>query len=240
MRYARVLLEHCSSDTRQLFIDYYTRRYRPKRDVVVPDSAPPAGGAAATIHSLASFIPLPYMNPANLISLGGAGASKDSTVTSEPPQAAEDELAITYEKPKPRTAFSSFVDHPDEFIQFLEACLKADGVGEEDKVDLYTTLFEMYLHKASGRLGDERAEWESKAKRLIEAEEVRRPQTKSRDWCSCSHPSRFQSTRRTSSSSRTYQTSGMGPSLLRKRRAFGSTSSVRIPRPTTLREPSRH
>ena len=186
-RYARVLLEHCPEDTLQLFSDYYTRKYRPKRDVVVPDSVqPPPGGAAATIHSLASYIPLPYMNPANLISLGNGSVSRDAVVPVT--LAIEEEPAIIYEKPKPRTAFSSFIDHPDEFINFLEVCLAADGVGEEDKVDIYTTLFEMYLFKGNDKQGQEREQWEAKAKGLIEPGDVSPPRSVSHFHVCSSRP----------------------------------------------------
>jgi hypothetical protein len=115
---------------------------------------------------------LPYIDPRNLISLGGTSAPKDSTAAAPATPVAEEELAITYEKPKPRTAFSSFIDHPNEFIEFLEACLQADSVEKEDKVDLYTALFEMYLYKASKSQAEERTEWEAKAKRLVESDEV--------------------------------------------------------------------
>ncbi len=71
------------------------------------------------------------------------------------------------------TAFSSFIDHPDEFIVFLEACLKEETLAQSDKTDLYTTLFEMYLHKASEKKGEaHREEWEAKAKALISGRDL--------------------------------------------------------------------
>lgn len=78
-----------------------------------------------------------------------------------------------YTPPTPRTAFSSFLDHPDEFIVFLEACLKEQDLKTADQKDLYTTLFEMYLFKAGEKKGQHhREEWEAKAKTLIDAEHV--------------------------------------------------------------------
>jgi len=64
------------------------------------------------------------------------------------------------------------VDHPDEFIVFLEACLKESNIKQSDKVDLYTTLFEMYLHKANEKKGADRDGWEAKAKTLIGGHEI--------------------------------------------------------------------
>lgn len=51
---------------------------------------------------------------------------------------------------------------PDQFIAFLEACIASEGVTE--KADLYTTLFEIYLHKASNTQAEEKTEWERKAR----------------------------------------------------------------------------
>ncbi|AEO62020.1 hypothetical protein MYCTH_2312908 [Thermothelomyces thermophilus ATCC 42464] len=77
--------------------------------------------------------------------------------------------ANAYTPPRPRTAFSSFIDHPDEFIVFLEACLNEGSLSEVDRSDLSTTLFEMYLHKSNEKKGDDqyREEWEQRAKALI-------------------------------------------------------------------------
>lgn len=85
----------------------------------------------------------------------------------------EDIPAPKYSPPRPRTAFSSFIDHPDEFIVFLEACLKEPALEENDRTDLYTTLFEMYLHKSNEKKGDQhKEEWENKAKTLIEGQDI--------------------------------------------------------------------
>jgi hypothetical protein len=98
------------------------------------------------------------------------------TVAAEPLPAVEDEIiddTPDYQVPKPRTAFSSFVGHPQEFITFLEALIDQDNLKQENKVDLYTTLFEMYLETASRKKSTtEKEEWETKAKKLIEGKDV--------------------------------------------------------------------
>ncbi|KAH8816330.1 vacuolar protein sorting protein-like protein [Xylogone sp. PMI_703] len=168
MKYSRVLLENCPKDTTQLFIDYYTGHYQPKNDYIatLPHTEPELGyvaGAANAVQNLRDRFPIPYINAA------AAPADLEPTVTEEPitvdPSAV---LTPGYTVPQPRSAFSSFVDHPDEFIVFLEACLKEHDLKEEDKVDLYTTLFEMYLRKSTEKKGANREEWEDRAKRLIE------------------------------------------------------------------------
>lgn len=108
----------------------------------------------------------------------GTGAStpaKDRVTANEGSKSLDDGYfpAPKYTPPAPRTAFSSFIDHPDEFITFLEACLEEKSVKASDRTDLYTTLFEMYLHKASQKKGQHnKEEWEAKAKKLIEGEHV--------------------------------------------------------------------
>ena len=170
MKYARVLLEHCQEDATQIFIDYYTGGYRPRKDTPIPAVQEPQGGGAYNGANLPSFIRLPYrqanVNPspgtAGNQQLAGADAV-DADAAQDPPE---------YDIPKPRTAFSSFVDHPENFITFLEACLKQETITKSDLTDLYTALFEMYLETANTRKGEEKEQWEAKAKRLIDGKDV--------------------------------------------------------------------
>ena len=172
MKYARVLLEHCPKDTTQIFIDFYTGEYRPKKDIINPTPPVPQGGAVNAVQNLASFIPLPYRQVAIAPSPATPGAQQ---IALSEPDAAAAEMAQPpreYDIPKPRTAFSSFVDHPSNFITFLEACLKQSDVKEADKIDLYTTLFEIYLETANTKKGAEKDDWEARAKRLIDGKDV--------------------------------------------------------------------
>ncbi|KIW06628.1 uncharacterized protein PV09_02340 [Verruconis gallopava] len=175
-KYATVLLEHCPKDTTQLFIDYYTGVFRPKKDAIVvvqaPVNQPGAMARTATaVQSLASMIPLPYMSMGNSGPVDGVNGVPKDTIT-QVVETTSDEPPPQYEIPKPRTAFSAFVDHAAEFIAFLEACVDAEKLHETDKTDLYSTLFEMYLHSASEKKGEERQAWEDKAKALIETKKV--------------------------------------------------------------------
>ena len=173
-KFGTVLLEHCAQDATQLFIDYFTGVFRPKKDAVIVQEAPATeeGGrfgnmATSAVQSLASLIPLPYMSTNNTQSTSGDGSK---TVVNQVIETTTEGEFIEYEVPKPRVAFSAFVDHPDQFITFLEACIASDGV--LDKSDLYTTLFEIYLHKASHTQAEEKTEWERKARALIESKSV--------------------------------------------------------------------
>lgn len=175
MKYARVLLENCPKPTTRLFIDYYTGNYKPRVHLKRTEEVPAAAGsglaaAATAVQNLTNLLPLPYMNTSAVATPTTQSDTKqtvsDANAIIEPDAYAESK----YTPPAPRTAFSSFIDHSDEFIVFLEACLQEETIRESDKADLYTTLFEMYLHKAKEKKDsvDGGEEWEQKAKKLIE------------------------------------------------------------------------
>ncbi|KAF9874554.1 vacuolar membrane protein [Colletotrichum karsti] len=180
-KYARVLIENCPKKATSLFVDYYTGKYRPIIHMVPiedNDENVAAGGvvagAANAVQNLSNFLPLPYMNTSSIASPTTPGnqtkaINGDGALILNP----DDIPAPKYTPPRPRTAFSSFIDHPDEFIVFLEACLEEQALEESDRTDLYTTLFEMYLHKSNEKKGEtHREEWENKAKKLIEGQNI--------------------------------------------------------------------
>ncbi|KAF2189828.1 vacuolar protein sorting-associated protein 11 [Zopfia rhizophila CBS 207.26] len=173
MKYATVFLQQCPKDTTQIFIDYYTGSFRPKKDAIVIPNAPASSGmgisiASNAVQNLAALLPLPYMSVNTVQSPASASEPKTTLSQAQIVETNVDEPAPEYKIPKPRSAFSAFVDHPQEFIVFLEACIKSENLREDDKADIYTTLFEMYLYTASAKPAAERMEWETKAKKLIE------------------------------------------------------------------------
>ena len=170
MKYARVLLEHCQEDATHIFIDYYTGQYRPRKDVPIPTVQEPQVGGAYNVANLTSFIPLPYRQASVNPSPGTAGNQQLAGADAADAEAAQ--APSEYDVPKPRTAFSSFVDHPENFINFLEACLEQENIARNDMTDLYTALFEMYLETANSKKGEEKERWEAKAKRLIDGKDV--------------------------------------------------------------------
>lgn len=173
MHYARVLLEHCPEDATQMFIDYYTGAYQTRKDRPAPARQVTAnGGVSGAVSNLSSFIPLPYRQTSAVPSPATAGNRELALRETEAIAADAAQSPLEYNIPKPRTAFSSFIDHPDNFITFLEACLKQDHLDKSDMTDLYTTLFEMYLETATSKKGEEKERWESKAKRLVEGKDI--------------------------------------------------------------------
>lgn len=237
MKYARVLLEHCPQDTTRLFIDYYTGKYRPKKDPPLSTDPTPQSGAVSAVQNLASY--LPYINTASITSPGSAGNQKATISEAQIAETHDVQPSPEYNIPRPRTAFSSFVDHPDEFIVFLEACLKEDDIEESDKIDLYTTMFEMYLDKAKDNRGNEKEQWEAKAKALIESKNV----WSTHKMCHRSvvyRLDRSQSIPQTSCCCLTFQISEMGQSSSESNRAYGLISFDPIRQRMTPLAPSRH
>ena len=175
MKYATVLLEHCPADETQFLIDYYTGIFRTKKDAIVEQETPVsqpgyASRATTAVQNLASLIPLPYM-PTDFMRSSTNENGEKTIMSQQVVETVTDAEFVTYKVPKPRTAFAAFVDHPDEFIQFLEACIESEDINDEDKADLYGTLFEMYLAKAKNDKADAES-WTKKAKLLVEQKDV--------------------------------------------------------------------
>jgi len=105
---------------------------------------------------------------------GGSGSQTQGPPPETAPAEEEQPANLPqYEVPKPRTAFSAFVDQPQNFISFLETLVLQPELKQEAKIDLFTTLFEMYLDAAkSTKDATQKQEWERKAKKLIEGKDV--------------------------------------------------------------------
>lgn len=162
---SRILLNEFPNQTTLLLIDLFTGKYTPKdieakeKDDVL-DIQEESYLTRPALQSYRAFVD--YMSSAASITSGPSETEVLSAKT--------DYIKPTYQPPRPRLIFSSFVDHPNEFVIFLEACLEAydeyDG-NEKDKKDLLSTLFEMYLNLANRSASEEqKREWETKAHQL--------------------------------------------------------------------------
>jgi hypothetical protein len=185
MKYARIFLQKAPQSTTDSLVEYYTGRYVARKKEVQENTAPQPkqqdGGFQSYLNtSLLQQLPyMPGMSQTNTPTQSGTTPSKGTAGTSSPGEAGTKplELPKQYTPPKPRTAFSSFVNHPVEFTDFLERILQdGEGTGklsENDRIDIYTTLFEIYLQRAnSTKDRDEKRKWEAKAKKIIESKEV--------------------------------------------------------------------
>ncbi|CAG7932361.1 unnamed protein product [Penicillium olsonii] len=164
MKYARVLLTHCPDRTSDLFKIYYSGQYRPRTEPEEPQQ--PQQQATSTVQSLAALLPLRYMQVGN-------GRQTETPVPETEPTDDKPDETPQYDIPKPRSAFSAFVDHPKEFIDFLETLAQKPDLKKDAKIDIFTTLFEMYLDTAKRQKdATEKQEWENKAKNLIEVQDI--------------------------------------------------------------------
>ena len=187
-KYATVLLSHCPEDTTSLLISYYTGRFRPKKDAIdvtttnenssttSSTTQQTAKLATTAVQIPAALLPLPYMPLSSRSDLPTPKDKSQIHVVESAPSKDEEDTPPSYAVPAPRTAFSSFVGHPSQFITFLEACISSPTLSATDKSEIYTTLFEMYLRAANSTSPapspSEKATWEAKAKNLVEDEHV--------------------------------------------------------------------
>jgi tetratricopeptide (TPR) repeat protein len=167
MRYARVLLEHCPEETTKLFVDFYTGKYKPEQELVLAEEGLPQSRLGA-FQNLSALLPLPYMNRAAVVSPGTA-AEQTNTVAETVATKGAEPSPPTYSIPKPRTAFSSFIAHPEMFIKFLEALIAQNTLSPLDRADVSTALFEMYLESAklASTSSSAKQQLQEKAKALI-------------------------------------------------------------------------
>ncbi|KAK9456148.1 hypothetical protein V1511DRAFT_496676 [Dipodascopsis uninucleata] len=135
-------------------------------------SRPPSiMSAAESQHNIMSTI-------ASRVVGSGFGVTSSTPVESESTETGETglstvqtEAGLDYKPPKPRTVFAMFVDHPMELIVFLEACISYHSIvggKESDQIDMYSTLFEMYLQQAENCSTElEKRSWEDKCKDMV-------------------------------------------------------------------------
>ena len=110
MKYATVLLEHCPDDTTQLFIDYYTGNFIPKKDAVITTTTTKTENdnktlqtqtqnlASSAVQSLASILPLPYMSMPTT-----RDAANDQTITTSTRivESVSNDAPPSYSNPQP-------------------------------------------------------------------------------------------------------------------------------------------
>jgi vacuolar protein sorting-associated protein 11 len=164
MKYARSLLQHCPDETTRLFIDYYTGRYAPKEDVPAVEEVQAQSGGGASQY-LSALWTVPFMHRQ---STADSAIPQINIEETEGVNGAAIEKKPDYSAPRPRTAFSAFIAHPMNFITFLEALMEQPDLSKDDRADLATTLFEMYLDATrASKDPTKKAVLEAKATKLI-------------------------------------------------------------------------
>jgi len=177
MKYARLLLKHIPKETTRFFVEYYTGRFIPRKQPreSKASKAAPADTGPGGLAQYTAFLPqLPYRAAAFPVQAAAPAVPVGASALPGSVGSQTDESEMPkYIPPQPRTAFSSFVENPREFIEFLESLLEMESeLKQLDKIDIYTTLFEMYLRRAKGAAEvAEKEKWEAKAKKIIQSKE---------------------------------------------------------------------
>jgi hypothetical protein len=193
--YGKTFLAEWPNETTDLFITYYMGKYVPSNpDSVEKLASPPTSisGALSSFREAADnvtkYVPyIPYISdkprsssssaknspsvPQQSTSNGTNGVATPNRKASTIPAVKASTPAMpSYHPPRPRAAFSIFVDFPGCFVKFLEALMEDGGFVERDGKDIddvCTTLFEAYLLEAKNGKKEERTMWEDKAKALL-------------------------------------------------------------------------
>jgi hypothetical protein len=182
--YGKTFLAEWPEETTDLFIVYYTGKYipiKPGIEEAQKSTSPPPSitGALTSLRDAADITKyvqyLPYLSEKSKSSMASSQSSAKnipaaSRPTTSTPKPLETVTSIPqYQPPRPRAAFSIFVDYPLCFIRFLEAMMEDEGFSSREKKDvddICTTLFEAYLHETKqGKEGQ--TMWEQKAKSLL-------------------------------------------------------------------------
>lgn len=157
------LLDNMPLETTELLINVFTGKYKPEASHKLFDDVPAVSPfqnvEKETIHNTVSSY------TAFLRYLGGGSGENAVEETEE-----SKNIEPTYLPPRPSLVFSCFINHPREFVVFLEACMETFDKYQgnvADKKDLLITLFEMYLSMSREEL-DQKDEWLGKAKTLMD------------------------------------------------------------------------
>ncbi|BFZ62617.1 Vacuolar protein sorting-associated protein 11 [Saitoella coloradoensis] len=170
--YGSVLLNEFPEETTQLYIDYYTGTYIPRHKEVTTTAASPAPTPSSFMPNLSNLSNLPNYTHFLSSMTTGLGTGSSSPAPSTRVQIASDKSIevkrVEYTPAQPRTAFATFLDYPQQFIQFLEALVPSLSDDGTALSDVSTALFEAYLRRAGETSGNEKSEWERKAKAMLE------------------------------------------------------------------------
>lgn len=163
VRFSKQLLYLSPNETNLLLIEVFTGKYRPSSYVsdinnVVNTKTGSKSEKNPVFYSYTAF--LKYMNPLADASVSDASENGDRLDVDRP----------TYHPPKPSLVFNAFLSRPFEFVVFLEACLESykqfDGF-KNDRQEILTTLYDLYLTLSKQDVGERKSEWTEKANLVL-------------------------------------------------------------------------
>ncbi|ANB11170.1 tethering complex subunit PEP5 [Sugiyamaella lignohabitans] len=168
IQFSRELLDTFPVETTALLVSLFTGKFSPTEtelDINARREIQPQ-----TFEGSSDSITAPVLQSYRALVNYMSNVGSNAPVGSDDASHVNGRSIPTYQPPRPRLIFSSFIDHPNEFVIFLEECLESYDkfeANEKDRADLLSTLFEMYLtlsRKATDH--DTRHGWESKARSL--------------------------------------------------------------------------
>ncbi|CDO95948.1 unnamed protein product [Kluyveromyces dobzhanskii CBS 2104] len=157
---SRKLLDLIPNETNMLLIDLFIGKYQPTNYDAVAENVASHGHETdklkndpVVFYNYRSFFE--YMLPSS--------DSNEKSLTLESSQP-------TYHPPKPSLIFPSFVQKPFQFVVFLEACLESykrfQGY-DQDRQDILTTLYDIYLSLSDDDIDERKAAWKGKAAAVL-------------------------------------------------------------------------
>lgn len=163
--YLKDLLDCMPLETTELLIDVFTGKYKPglsfsllSKDQVKKEHpeehVTEHKSDHITVSSYSAFVSY----------LSGRGKEEEE----EQPEEISEEP--TYLPPRPSLVSPGFINHPAEYVVFLEACVDAFDRYQgsiNDRKGLLMTLFEIYLLRSEDQ-PEKKEEWSNKAKELLE------------------------------------------------------------------------
>ncbi|KAL3237686.1 tethering complex subunit PEP5 RNJ42_00673 [Nakaseomyces bracarensis] len=166
IKFAKKLLTVAPNETNLLLIDVFTGKYKPIKydadlDSITSERESSPDEKQPVFYSYKTFFN--YMNPlSDRASILSGNTSNEVTENNDQP---------TYHPPKPSLVFNAFLSKPFQFVVFLEACLdsynKFEGF-DNDKQEILTTLYDLYLSLANEDVQERKAEWKRKANQIYE------------------------------------------------------------------------
>ncbi|CAH2350663.1 E3 ubiquitin-protein ligase Pep5p [[Candida] railenensis] len=164
IEYSKILLDNSPIETTELLINVFTGKYMPQEEN--EPEVEVYGHDSRALHSGITSIPInSYKNFVTYLSGSENNDPMDGENTSLN-GSSNKPSAPTYLPPRPSLIFPSFINNPNEFVVFLEACIETFDKYQgniNDKKELLMTLFEMYLSLSK----DPDDEWKEKANALL-------------------------------------------------------------------------
>ncbi|ABN65519.2 predicted protein [Scheffersomyces stipitis CBS 6054] len=167
--HSKTFLDDCPIETTELLINVFTGKYIPNGDHTEPFSAEISSKkeekseeteAPSTLNNYRAF--LNYLSGNSTDDIKSNNSNELSVEIQEP----------TYLPPRPSLIFPSFINHPNQFVIFLEACIESFDKYQgnmNDKKDLLITLLEMYLSLSKeSKTNSAEEEWKNKARILLQ------------------------------------------------------------------------